>query len=499
MHSMKSQHAERIGKQTPRFEHIPTSARVFDVGRDAVDLIASAGKPLDPWQERTLINAMAEKEPGRFASFEVGLIVPRQNGKNVIIEARELYGLFLDPTCKVITHSAQLFETARKAFGELEEIIRSTPFLFKRVLGADRAHDSHEKVSGIRTGAGEMTIILANGSRINYRSRSRDGGRGLTGDLIIIDEAYDLTAEEVAAMMPTMAARTREGNPQIFYTSSAGMLASDQLEKIRARGMAGGEPALYFAEWSASEDADSGDVDAWYEANPALGVRISEEYVRDVELAQMGEEQFRRERLGIWAKVGDDAAISKREWARLEDRSVTKEDGERLAFAVDVPPSRDYATIACAIMLDDSRTYVEVVDQRPGTDWVASRVAELKERWSPVAVVVEAGSGAGSLVREMQAVRVRPHLITGRQYFQACGAFYDMVRQKKVAHFGQEHLDRAVEASTMKFVGDSLFKWVRRSQVEDISPLVAVTLAVEGLSVGRDSGKARQGWRIAAL
>ena len=38
---------------------------------------------------------MRERADGNWSAFEVGVNVPRQNGKGGIIEARELAGLFL--------------------------------------------------------------------------------------------------------------------------------------------------------------------------------------------------------------------------------------------------------------------------------------------------------------------------------------------------------------------------------------------------------------------
>lgn len=467
---------------------------------DAADLMEVAGKPLDEWQKHVLRGAMAERaDDGKFAAFEVALIMPRQNGKNVVLEARELYGLFLDGECRRITHSAQLFDTARKSFSEFEDLIRGCPALFSRVLGADKARGPHDKVQGIRTGAGEMSIELVDGSKISYKSRSKDGGRGLTGDLVVLDEAYDLTADEIAAMMPTMAARTQDHNPQIWYTSSAGMLSSEYLESVRERGISGGEERMYFVEWSADEAAGSDDLDAWYQANPALGLRISEDYVRTTEFSAMPDEQFRRERLGIWARVGDDAAISRRDWVRLEDPASTA--GDRLVFAVDVPPRRDYAEICVASPRLDGKVHIELIDRAVGTAWVVPRLVELQETWDPVGVVVDAGSAAGALVPELLRNRVNIIQMTGREYQQACGNFYDAVRSQKIVHTGQDPLTMAVDGATMKFTGNQLFSWARRTPDANISPLVAATLALEGLNrkEKRTAVRPGSGWKVVAL
>ena len=55
---------------------------------------------------------------------------------------------------------------------------------------------------------------------------------------------------------------------------------------------------LFFAEWSANNHASPDDVDAWYDAVPALGIRISEEFIH-AERDAMPDEEFLRERLSI--------------------------------------------------------------------------------------------------------------------------------------------------------------------------------------------------------
>ena len=471
------QSARRVGAQRPRIEHVPPHE--WSSAEDAVAVMELAGKPLDEWQSYVLEGALGEREDGRWTAFEVGLICSRQNGKNVIIEARELAGLFVFKE-RVIIHSAHQFKTARKSFRDMERLIRTTPSLYSQVLGF-RGQGPFEEIKGIRTNGSELSIELADGCKLEYQARSTGGGRGFTGDLIVLDEAYDLTMDEIAAMMPTMAARSMDGNPQIWYTSSAGLAKSYALSDLRERGMSGEASRLAYYEWSAPDDAESNDVDAWYQANPGLGIRISEEYVRETEFEAMDDEQFRRERMSIWAPLGGESVISKSAWARAADAGSP--GGDRLAFAVDVTPARDMATIAAVSELADGRWHVQVVDRRVGTSWVPSAVRALVEKWRPVVVVVDEGSGAGALVPELRREGVRTTALNMRQYGLACASLFDAICQGRVVHPGQDDLNAAVEAAQKKPMGDSLWKWNRKSAVEDISPLVAVTHAWHGLSL----------------
>lgn len=95
------------GHQIPRVTCWPQ--HVTSAGHEAVDLAASAGLILDPWQAFVLEHALGERGDGQWAAFEVGLVVPRQNGKGSVLEARELAGLFLFGE-ELILHSAHEFQ-----------------------------------------------------------------------------------------------------------------------------------------------------------------------------------------------------------------------------------------------------------------------------------------------------------------------------------------------------------------------------------------------------
>ena len=83
---------------------------------------------------------MGETAAGRWAAFEVGLIVPRQNGKGSILEALELAALFLaDPDAPppLILHSAHEFKTSAEHFRRVRDLIEATPLL---AAGADHPY-----------------------------------------------------------------------------------------------------------------------------------------------------------------------------------------------------------------------------------------------------------------------------------------------------------------------------------------------------------------------
>lgn len=471
----------RIGSQTPRLESYPLFATT--AGDDAIDLARDlAGLVLDPWQEYVLRRSLGEKPGGKWTAFRVGLTVPRQNGKNALLEARELAGLFLFGEKRII-HTAHEVKTARESMMALMNRMKASDEIMNYVEGFEG--DLDKDFSGMKVG-NDPSITLKNGNKITYAARSKGSGRGFTGDLIILDEAYALKLDELAAMLPTMAAKSMVGNPQVWFTSSAGMPESDLLNAMRNEGIKRSSDRLAYFEWSADDNAGIDDIDSWYQANPGLGIRISEQFVLD-ELETMvadggSDEQFKRERLGIWAKLGGESVFPNGIW---EKRGTPEADhaGAQVAFAVDVPPSRESATISAAFLMPDGRTQVVDVDRRVGTSWVSTRLIELRDKYSPVAIVVDAGSAAGALLPEFKRDGVRTRQLNARDYGQACGSFFDMVMSGQLVHTNQSELNDAVDGAKQSSLSDSLWKWNRKNPVVDISPLVAVTLALHGLSL----------------
>ena len=455
------QSGRRVGAQRPRVELTPP-AKIATAGFDAIELASIAGLDLDEWQQNVLIGSLGEVREGRWASFEVAVVVPRQNGKGSILEARELAGLFLFDE-KLIIHSAHEFKTAAEAFNRILGLIQNTPDLDAQVAKVTTAH-------------GSEGIELKNGNRLKFMARSANSGRGFSADLIILDEAYALKSSEMAAMLPTMAAKSMDGNPQIWYTSSAGMPQSEVLASVRERGMNPASKRLAYFEWSVEENTPKTSVAGWYQANPGLGIRMSKDHVQS-ELEALDDDEFKRERLGIWERIGGESVIP--EWASALD--PLSERGEVVSFAIDVPPSRDSAVITAASFRADGKKHIVAIDQRAGTSWVSSELKRLKEKFQPVAIVAVAGSAAASLEAECKRDGVRLMLINMRQYAEACGLFMDDLRADAIRHRGQEHLDEAVDAARMRPYGETLFTWNRKDPTADISPLIAGTLANFGL------------------
>lgn len=449
------------GSQEPRLSSVPPAAT--SAGQDAADYAESVGLVMDPWQRLVLGGALGEVGP-MWAAFEVGLVVTRQNGKGAVLEARELAGVALFGE-RLIIHTAHELKTAEEAFLRMEAICEDSPELC-------RSSGSPFSVRQYHRSNGKEAITFKNGARIKYVARSKGSGRGFSGDLIVMDEAMFLPAESMSALLPTL---TASPNPQVWYTGSAGLEESTHLRSVRERAIAGGDPSLAYFEWSAESGDDFDDPAVWARANPALGIRISEDFIRK-ERAALDEVGFAREHLGIWWGAELESVIPLAVWEACADPSSKANDP--VAFALDVPPDRQSCAIAMAAQRPDGLTHVEVVDHRKGTGWVSERVAELVDRWRPSAVVLDPAGPAGSLLPDLEQAGVAVTTTSGQEMARACGAFYDLAVNGRLRHIDQPPLNSALGSARKRNLGDA-WAWHRRD-LTDISPLVAVTLAAYG-------------------
>jgi hypothetical protein len=219
---------------------------------------------------------------------------------------------------------------------------------------------------------------------------------------------------------------------------------------------------------------------------PALGRTVTEATIR-ADHDGMPPDEFARAYLNRRTSSGV-AVISIEQWQAACDTA------SQLAgipcFAVDVTPDRSFATIAVAGWRPDRRVHLEIVEHRPGVDWVVERVAELDRRWHPWPIVIDPASPAGSLLVDLASLGIRSETISTRDYCAACAQLYDAVvvdadTEPKIAHRDQPALNLALGAARKRVVGDA-WAWARKIG-GDVSPLVAITLARYGLVKAGDA------------
>jgi hypothetical protein len=208
--------AEIIGAQRPRLCAFPDVTRyeqdqckvhgdgrlhcAYAAGLDAVAFAADCGLILDDWQSWLLINSMTMRADLHWNAFEICWILPRQNGKNSCLEARQLFGLFVLREALQI-HTAHEFKASSEHFLRMQANITGNDELMRKVKPAGK---------GIRTSHGEEAIELrpaptlifgprgtqirrSVAPRLRFLARSRGSGRSFTCDALYYDEAMILS------------------------------------------------------------------------------------------------------------------------------------------------------------------------------------------------------------------------------------------------------------------------------------------------------------------
>ena len=188
----------------PAWEWVPEFASTS--GDIAAEVGTQLGLTPDLEQRRVLDAIYAERAPGLPACFEAAVIAPRQNLKTAVLQIAALTDLFVFGD-ELIVWTAHLFKTAVSAFEGMVRLI-------------DANDDYRRRCRKPRTANGDEAIELLTGQKIEFHARSKGGGRGLTGDKVILDEGLFLSAPDMGAMLPTMATRPAA---QLRYASSAGL------------------------------------------------------------------------------------------------------------------------------------------------------------------------------------------------------------------------------------------------------------------------------------
>lgn len=457
-------------------------------GPEAGLMAARLGLPPDPWQADGLDLMLGVRE-GRWACFEYGEIVSRQNGKSLLGEIRVFAGFFLLGE-RLQLWSAHEYRTAMETFQHMLEVMREV---------GTKLSDTLIDVWGIpvkviNTNGEESFKRLDTGQRIKFQSRTKSAGRGFTPDTVVADESFALTPAQHSALLPTLSA---VANPQIIYLSSPPLdgESGDILFALRRRAEGGGDASLGFRDWGLAgnlgklDAIDFDDIDAAMGANPASPHRITRETI-ERERRSMGRAEYARERLGVWPVqlTAGGSLLDPARWSKLVDPQSQRAGG--VAIAVDVSPLRDHASIGLFGMRADGLEHMQLVDHRPGTDWVVGRLVELRDVLGPLAVALDAKNGAAALVPELEQRGFRlpedpehpEHgdlLVTNAaQMADAVGQFIDGFRLDAFRHHGQEPLDLAVRNARARPIGDAgAIAWGRKASEVDIGPLITVTLA----------------------
>ena len=270
--------------------------------------------------------------------------------------------------------------------------------------------DLRRKVKRKWQGTGQQMIEMRNGGIIWYRTRTGGGGRGVDDiSRLVVDEAQRATEEHLAAITPTLLANS---NPQLNIAGTSALEGhSAWWWRIRRRALSESPGAFGYVGHTAEvvylddqgnivqDPVDVADRRLWSATNPALsaGRGGGMEFLGSSSSA-LGEEAFAGEHLGVWDPPPSDrvtvAKIPAGDWAATATpRSLVPavSPGEMtLAWGVSLDGQWSSIGIGIGTL---TASYVELIEHRRGTLWLADRLVELVDAWDPI-VVGSNGAGA---------------------------------------------------------------------------------------------------------
>lgn len=455
-----------MGSQEPSVRIVPQYEQTDGAYAERV---LKAGKfILDPWQETALNDWMAMQPDGQWVNGTCGCSVPRQNGKSGLVQARANAGMILYN--EQVIYTAHLQKTATETFEEMASFFE-TPKL-------------KTKVKDIKTAIGREQIILKSGARVKFLARTRNGGRGQHGDLLIFDEAQELDYDAQASFIPAISASL---NPQVVYlgTPPDPTAPGVVFRSIRDNAINGKTEKTAWFEFSVEEIGDITDRSRWAATNPALGRRILMSTI-EAELEQLAPDDFARERLGWWTPVVEHVevkAIDEAAWDACAS-DEPKPEG-KMAYGIKFSADGSEVCICGAVLSSSGKSRVSLIDRKPtghGIRWLADF---LNQRYGKAAcVVIDGRNGVDVLIERIQDVwRMKESVIrpSAKDMLAAVGTMVDAINEQTLTWYRpQEALRQSAVTSVRR---DLAGGWAFGG--EDSIPIEAAALALWGVKTSR--------------
>ena len=456
----------RLGNQKPTFDQYKNGD--IWIAEKTIELLGRYYEPLLDWQRMVLRRWLAVDEDGKWSNPECVLTVPRQNGKTFLIEARIIGGIVFRG--EALMYTAQSLKTT----DEIKRRVMNFFYNADKELNEMLTDEFKNKPKSLDY------IELRNGGRCIFNTRTRTTGLGGTADTLLFDEAAELTDAQQEAMIPTLAAGKSQ-NHQTIYASMPPTSGSSGtvLSRIRRKVVDGKAPDVCMQEWGVKSITDVNDKDAWYLSNPSLGYFLMESAVAR-EAQTMSLDSFNSQRLGWWAGVESQRAISDEQWQKLLDKEFKKTPDMTPAYAVKFSPDRSGVSLAVGVLRNDMKVHVEVLERKSLSEGTAWLTTWLLKRWRDCGIIIIDGMAGTQLLVE-DLVRTEPKtsriILTPnfKQAGSAYGGFYQAIEQETITHFGQPLVEAGVKTIRKRDMRDGAFGFA--SMNSDIGSDIIESLA----------------------
>ena len=408
---------------------------------DAVKLLRVGGTVLDPWQSDIMDDWLGRTPAGKWAAPTAGGSVPRQNGKSLLVQGRAEAGMLMFN--ETVIYTAHLQKTATETFEEMRDFFEHPKL--------------RRYVAEIKTALGREQIVLKSGARIKFLARTRNGGRGQHGDLLIFDEAQELDETAQGSFLPAISASL---NPQTVYvgTPPGPDAVGTVFRNLRQRALDGEAKRAAWFEFSVPEIGDVTDPKRWAATNPALGRRIQFSTIEG-EAEQLDPDTFARERLGWWSPVAAenlDYAIDRRAWEACA--SVDEKPEGKTAYGVKFAADGSAVCLCGAVIPKEGPARVSLIEMQPsgrGLVWLVDWLSARYDRAS--CVVIDGRNGVDVLVERIKGVWraknavIRPGV---KDVLAAVGLFTNAVNENTLTWYKpQEALNESAVTAVKRPIG----------------------------------------------
>ena len=444
---------------------------------------------LYPWQEWALIHSLeivgSLTKEWRFRFRTVFFMVSRQNGKTEL--SKIIASFFLN-----VLQVEAVFGTSL-SMDKAEEV-------WEAVIAEQESHPSLSgDIQQIARRNGGKKLVLTGLRTYKVGAPTRRAGRGDANDLVMLDEVREHRDWETwsAAVASTNAKPngmtvcfSNAGDPDSIVLRQLRSQALEKIEGTKANDFGGSvdADALGFFEWSAPEGAETDDIEALAQANPALGYGRLTERALLANRETFPESKFRSECMCQQVETILPEPFPDGAWKGGIDEESQIAPESDLYFGIDMSSDRKWTTIAVCGMRDDGNYHVEVVERRIGSEWAIEWFRSRVDRYGGMNLSFQGrGSPASGLAEQICTIKGITRMAQeGPDLTAGWNRFWDAVAAcvpdeprggAKVFHLPQPVLDTPGRTCQLRNLGNGTQLPDRNKSPDDIAPLMACAMA----------------------
>jgi hypothetical protein len=456
-------------------------------------------KKLYPWQEWTLVHILeivGDIEGKWHFRFRTLLImVSRQNGKTVLSEV--IASFFLN-----VLGVDAVFGTSL-SLDKAEEVWEAV------VLDQETIPVLKQQLQKVCHTNGNKRLILTGLKTYKVGAPNRRAGRGDSNDLVLLDELREQRDWETWSA--SVASTTAKPNGMVICFSNAGDPDSIVLRQLRSTAIAyingsrpldfgGGDEVeaatLGLFEWSAPEKADTNDIEALAQANPALGYGLLTERSLAANRQTFPDNKFRSECMCQQVETILPEPFPDGAWAGGIDESSFIAGDSELFYGIDLSNDRRFVSIGVCGLREDGNWHIEVVARRAGVDWAIDWFRARAVRGTMNLAFQSRGAPVSGLAEEICTLTgVNRCAIEGTELSSGWGRFYDGIALsappmpgepvktgQRIFHLPQPVLDLPAKTCQTRMVSSGVELPDRVKSPDDIAPLYCCVMAFAAAS-----------------